>query len=164
MVSYQRRLTRTKFPVDETDRKILRVMQIEPAISMEELAERVGLSHTPCWRRLKKLESNGVIVGRALVLNPDSLGLPITVFAHLKLKQHDEATLEALERAVAELPEIVECFSVSGGSDYVCRVVVASVACYERFLKKTLLHLPGVSEINSQFALKRIKLTSRLPI
>src|SRR5690242_19630034 len=106
--------------MDETDRKIVRVLQNAPDLSIEALAERVGLSHTPCWRRLKKLEESGVIVGRALLLDQDSLGLPITVFAHLKLKQHDESTLEALERAVLMSPEVLECFSLSGGSDYVC--------------------------------------------
>lgn len=150
--------------MDDIDRKILRVLQNTPDLSIEALAERVGLSHTPCWRRLKKLEESGVIVGRALLLDQDSLGLPITVFAHLKLKQHDENTLEALERAVLGSPEVLECFSLSGGSDYVCRIVVESVARYETFLKKTLLHLPGVAEVNSQFALKRVKLTSKLPV
>jgi Lrp/AsnC family transcriptional regulator len=150
--------------VDEADLKILRTLQNEPDLPIQALAERVGLSHTPCWRRLRKLEQEGVIAGRALLLDQDRLGLPITVFAHVKLKQHDERTLEALERAVLESREIVECFSVTGGNDYVCRVVIESVSRYEVFLKKILLHLPGVSEVNSQFALKRVKLTTKLPL
>lgn len=150
--------------MDDVDRKILRLLQAEPNLPIQTLAERVGLSHTPCWRRLKKLEEDGVIVGRALLLDQDSLGLPITVFAQLKLRKHDETTLEALEKAVLDASEILECFSVSGGSDYVCRIVVESVARYEVFLKKTLLHLPGVAEVNSHFALKRVKLTTCLPV
>src|ERR1700693_6429320 len=150
--------------MDELDRKILRLLQNEPDLAIQALAKRVGLSHTPCWRRLKKLESEGVILERPCLLDKDAVGLPITVFAHVKLKQHDEVTLEALERAVADCPEIVECFSISGNSDYVCRIVVESIARYEHFLKKTLLHLPGVSEVNSEFALKRVKLTTKLPI
>jgi Lrp/AsnC family transcriptional regulator len=150
--------------MDELDRKILRLIQSEPDLPIQALAQRVGLSHTPCWRRLKKLEADGVIVGRPCLLDQDAVGLPITVFAHVKLKQHDEATLESLEQAVADRPEIVECFSISGSSDYVCRIVVESIARYEQFLKKTLLHLPGVSEVNSEFALKRVKLTTQLPI
>jgi Lrp/AsnC family transcriptional regulator len=150
--------------MDELDRKILRLIQAEPDLPIQTLAQRVGLSHTPCWRRLKKLEADGVIVGRPCLLDQDAVGLPVTVFAHVKLKQHDEATLESLEQAVADCPEIVECFSISGSSDYVCRIVVESIARYEQFLKKTLLHLPGVSEVNSEFALKRVKLTTRLPI
>jgi Lrp/AsnC family transcriptional regulator len=150
--------------MDNVDRKILRLLQAEPSLPIQTLSERVGLSHTPCWRRLKRLEEDGVILGRALLLDQDSLGLPITVFAQLKLRQHDEETLEALEKAVLDAAEIVECFSVSGGSDYVCRIVVESVARYEAFLKKTLLHLPGVAEVNSHFALKRVKLTTCLPV
>ena len=150
--------------MDETDRKILRTLQNEPDLPIQALAERVGLSHTPCWRRLRKLEEEGFIAGRALLLDQDRLGLPITVFAHVKLKQHDERTLEALEHAVLQSHEIVECFSVTGGNDYVCRVVIESVSHYEVFLKKTLLHLPGVGEVNSQFALKRVKLTTKLPL
>jgi Lrp/AsnC family transcriptional regulator len=150
--------------MDELDCKILRLIQSEPDLPIQALAQRVGLSHTPCWRRLKKLEADGVIVGRPCLLDQDAVGLPITVFAHVKLKQHDEATLESLEQAVADCPEIVECFSISGTSDYVCRIVVESIARYEQFLKKTLLHLPGVSEVNSEFALKRVKLTTQLPI
>ncbi len=150
--------------MDDMDRKILRTLQDEPRLSMQALAERVGLSHTPCWRRLRKLEDAGIVDTRALVLDQDGVGLPITVFAHLKLRQHDEATLETLERAMLDCPMIIECFSIAGSSDYICRIVVASIAAYETLLKKTLLHLPGVSEVNSQVALKRVKLTARLPI
>lgn len=150
--------------MDGTDRKILRTLQNEPELPLQALAERVGLSHTPCWRRLKKLEAEGIILGRDLLLDQDRMGLPITVFAHLKIRHHDEQTLEAFESAVSRNSSILECFSVSGGSDYVCRIVAESVTSYEVFLKKTLLHLPGVSEVNSEFALKRVKVTSRLPV
>ena len=150
--------------MDDVDRKILRTLQAEPRLSMQALAERVGLSHTPCWRRLRKLEEAGIVDTRALVLDQDADGLPITVFAHLKLRQHDEATLEALERAMVDCAKIIECFSIAGSSDYICRIVVESIAAYETLLKKTLVHLPGVSEVNSQIALKRVKLTARLPI
>ena len=150
--------------MDEIDLRILRTLQREPGIAVLALAEKVGLSHTPCWRRLKRLEASGVVIERTVLLDQDRLGLPITVFAHLKLRLHDEQTLEALEQAVSLQPAIVECFSLAGGSDYVCRVIIESVARYEAFLKRILLHLPGVSEVNSQFALKRVKLTTRLPI
>lgn len=146
------------------DKKILRALQDQPTLSVQALAERVGLSHTPCWRRLKKLEAAGAILERAVVLDQDVLGLPITVFAQVKLKQHDEETLDTLEAIVQERPEIVECFSMSGDSDYILRVVTGSVAQYEMLLKKVLLHLPGVAAINSSFTLKCVKLTTKLPI
>ncbi len=150
--------------LDVIDRKMLAVLQVEPDLSVQALAERVNLSHTPCWRRLKRLESEGIIRERAVILDADLLGLPITVFAEVALKQHDEQTLEQLEREAQRCPEIVECFSMSGEHDYIFRIVAASVADYERFLKKVLLHLPGVASVNSSFALKRVKLTTRLPV
>lgn len=150
--------------MDATDTKILRILQDLPGLSVQELADRVSLSHTPCWRRIKKLEASGAIRERATILDPDVLGFSITVYAHIRLKQHDEDTLEAFEQATLDCPQIVECFSMSGESDYVLRVVTGSVAQYETFLKKVLLHLPGVAAVNSSFALKCVKLTTRLPI
>jgi Lrp/AsnC family transcriptional regulator len=150
--------------VDAIDRKILTLMQAHPDLSVLELSERVGLSHSPCWRRLKRLEADGVIRERAVLLDAAALGLTVNVFAHLKLRQHDEATLEALESAARGRPEIVECFSMSGESDYILRIVIGNIGDYERFLKKVLLHLPGVASVNSSFALKCVKLTTQLPV
>ncbi|RYE41168.1 MAG: Lrp/AsnC family transcriptional regulator, partial [Hyphomicrobiales bacterium] len=120
--------------------------------------------HTPCWRRLKRLEAEGVIVGRAVILDAKLLGLTVNVFANLRLKQHDEETLDALEREVCNHHEIIDCFSMSGDSDYILRVSARSIEDYEQFLKKVLLHLPGVSSINSSFALKSVKMATSLPI
>jgi Lrp/AsnC family transcriptional regulator len=150
--------------MDAVDRKILTLLQSQPELSVVELSERVGLSHSPCWRRLKRLEAEGVIRERAVLLNPLALGLTVNVFAHLKLRQHDESTLEGFESAARERTEIVECFSMSGESDYILRIVIGNIEDYERFLKKVLLHLPGVASVNSSFALKCVKLTTRLPL
>jgi Lrp/AsnC family transcriptional regulator len=146
------------------DRRILAAVQSDASVSIAEMADMVGLSHTPFWRRLKKLEMDGVIRKRVAILDPEKLGLAITVFANIKLRQHDEDTLEAFEREVAEFPEVVECFSMSGETDYVVRALVRSIEEYERLLKRKLLHLPGVVAINSHFALKCIKLTTQLPV
>ena len=150
--------------MDTTDRKILAALQEAPDRPVAEIAEMVGLSHTPCWRRLKKLEQSGAIRERAVILNPAMLDLTVSVFAELRLKQHDEETLLALEQQARERPEIVECFSMSGQSDYLLRIIVRSVADYEVFMKSVLLHLPGVASINSNFALNCIKMTTKLPI
>nr|WP_246473136.1 Lrp/AsnC family transcriptional regulator [Pelagibacterium limicola] len=150
--------------VDETDRKILAAIQADASVSIAEMADAIGLSHTPFWRRLKKLEADGVIRKRVAILDPEKLGLAITVFANIRLRQHDEETLEAFERQVAEYPEVIECYSMSGETDYVVRAVVRSIDEYERLLKRKLLHLPGVIAINSHFALKCIKLTTQLPV
>lgn len=150
--------------MDRTDRRILHELQENPEISAVDLAKAVGLSHTPCWRRLKKLESDGVIEGRATLLNPAALNLNVVVFANLRLKQHDEETLEALEQVAREMPQITDCYSMSGDSDYLLRIIVPNIDEYETFLKKVILHLPGIAYVNSHFALKSIKKTTRLPI
>ncbi|QWV13875.1 Lrp/AsnC family transcriptional regulator [Marinobacter adhaerens] len=150
--------------MDTTDLKILRFLQDRPEASVSYLAEKIGLSQTPCWRRIKKLEDDGVISGRAVILDPKSLGIVIDVVAHLKVARQEEETLEALEAEVQTHPEIVECFSMSGESDYMLRVMARSIEDYENFLKKTLVHLPGVTGVNSSFVLKRVKLTTDLPI
>lgn len=150
--------------MDPVDRRILCFLQDRPDISVNELAALVGLSHTPCWRRIKQLEAQGHIRGRAVLLDPALMGLDITVYASVRLRSHDQTTLEAFEEAVLAIPDIVDCFSMAGDGDYLLRVVMRSIERYERFLKQTLLHLPGVASINSQFALKRIKNTSKLPI
>ena len=150
--------------MDDVDWKILRTLQAEPDLSINALADKVGLSHTPCWRRLKRLEDDGVIAGRELVLDPAKVGLGVDVFAMVRISRHDEESLEAFADAVDSHPEIVECFLTGGDSDYLLRVVAGSIEAYERFLKKVLVHMPGVAAVNSSFAMRRIKLTTRLPI
>jgi Lrp/AsnC family transcriptional regulator len=150
--------------MDELDLRILRLLQELPGISAAELAQKVGLSHTPCWRRVKQLEASGAILERAVILNPRVMGLDITVFANVRLKVHDEETLVALEQAAHDRGEIVDCFSMSGESDYILRIVVPSIESYEQFLKKVLLHFPGVASVSSHFALKCVKKTTKLPI
>lgn len=150
--------------MDDTDRKILRILQDDASISMADLARRVGLSHTPCWRRVKQLEESGAIRGRAVLLDPAVLGLNVNVLANIRLKAHDEDTLNAFEKAARERPEIADCFIMGGESDYAVRIVVSSIEEYERLLKKVLLHFPGVASVNSHFALKCVKQTTKLPI
>lgn len=152
------------FKIDAFDRKILRCLQDEPQLSMVEVAERVGLSHTPCWRRVRRMEEAGLILGRSFLLDAAALGYPVSVFAHIKIRNHEESVLEAFEEAVRGHAEIVECFAMSGDSDYVLRVLARSIESYEQFLRKTLLHMPGVGAINSSFALKPIKVTTAVPV
>ena len=150
--------------MEETDVKILRILQETPGVSGVDLAQMVGLSHTPCWRRVKQLEESGAISKRAVILDPKIMGLHITVFANVRLRAHDEETLLAFEQAARDRREIVDCYSMSGESDYVLRIVVHDIEEYERFLKKVLLHLPGVASLSSHFALKCVKNTTKLPI
>ncbi len=150
--------------MDDFDRKILIELQRNPDLSAAAVAERVGLSHTPCWRRIRKMEEDGTIAGRALLLDRKALGLSADVFAEIRLKNHDEDTLTLFEQAVRARSEIINCFSMSGERDYLMHIVVADIAAYETFLKKVLLHLPGVGAVNSSFALGCVKSTTMLPI
>ena len=150
--------------MDDVDLRLLRTIQSGPDLAVAELARLAGLSQTPTWRRLKRLQDEGYISGRAVLLDAGRLGLTVNVFAYIRLKHHDEETLESLEQEVHHHPEIVECFSMSGDSDYVLRIMVRSVEDYEKFHKRVLLHLPGVAYINSSFSLKGVKLTTKIPL
>ncbi|MFK7996926.1 MAG: Lrp/AsnC family transcriptional regulator [Granulosicoccus sp.] len=150
--------------IDPTDLKLLRALQAEPTLSVAQLGERIGLSHTPCWRRLKKLESDGVISERNVVLNADILGLHITVFCFIRLTHHDKASMDAFEEGARAHPNILQCYTMSGEQDYMLRVVTESVEAYEQLMKNELLSLPCVGQMSSSFALSEIKNTMVLPI
>ncbi len=150
--------------IDDYDRKILRALQENADYSMAELGEKVGLSHTPCWRRIKRLEADGIIRSRVTLLDPNKLDLSVSLLAQVNMSRHDEATRQAFEQAILEIREIIECYSISGDNDYVLKITVKSVSQYEQLLKNTLLNLPGVASISSDFALKQVKYTTQLPI
>lgn len=150
--------------LDNHDIKILQALQDSAELSMADLGERVGLSHTPCWRRVKRLEEEGFIQRRVTLLSAPKLNLNVSVHAYITIKSHDEESLLAFERAVQEVAEIVECYSITGEKDYLLRMVVGNVDQYEKLLKKTLVHLPNVAAVNSVFALKQVKYTTALPL
>ncbi len=131
---------------------------------MQVLGERVGLSHTPCWRRIKRLEARGVIRHRVTLLDAEQLNLSVNVFVHVTLQSQDEHALNSFEDAVQNVNEIVECYTVSGDKDFLLRVIVENVSAYERLLKSTLVHLPSVGNMSSTFALRQVKYTTQLPI
>lgn len=150
--------------LDNYDIKILKALQENADLSMTDLGDKVGLSHTPCWRRMKRLEEAGYITRRVTLLDGNKLGLGVSVHAYITIKKHDEESLTAFESAVQNVQEIVECYSITGEKDYLLRIVVASVDRYERLLKNTLVHLPNVASVNSAFALKQVKYTTQLPL
>ncbi len=150
--------------LDTFDQNILRALQVNADISMNELGDKVGLSHTPCWRRVKKLQDDGYITKRVALLNPEKINLNVNIHAYITIKKHDEVSLLAFEASVQEVEEIVECYSVTGDKDYLLRIVARNVDHYEKLLKTTLVHLPNVASVNSAFALKQIKYTTALPI
>ena len=150
--------------MDNIDRRILAELQRQGDVPIQELGERVGLSHTPCWRRVKRLEERGVIKRRVALLDAEQLDLAVNVFVNVNLRRHQENALNRFEAAVQEIPEIVECYTVSGETDFLLRVVVADVTAYEQLLKATLVHLPEVGNLTSTFALRQVKYTTALPL
>ncbi|GAB3095747.1 Lrp/AsnC family transcriptional regulator [Aestuariicella hydrocarbonica] len=150
--------------LDDFDMKILKALQENADYSMNELGDLVGLSHTPCWRRIKRLEAEGFIKGKVTLLEASKLNLSVTVHAYITIKNHDESSLNAFESAVLAVKEVVECYSTTGDKDYLLRVVVNSVDHYEQLLKQTLVHLPNLDSVNSTFALKQVKYTTALPL
>ena len=150
--------------LDPIDRWILVELQETADLSMQELGDRVGLSHTPCWRRVRRLEDRGFITRRVTLLDAKQLDLAVNVFVNVNLRRHQENALNRFEEAVLDVPEIVECYTVSGETDFMLRVVVADVEAYERLLKATLVHLPEVGNLTSTFALRQVKYTTALPL
>ena len=150
--------------LDALDRRILTELQQAADLPMQALGDRVGLSHTPCWRRVKRLERRGIIRRRVTLLDADHLDLAVNVLVNVSLKRHQENALNRFEEAVQSVPEIVECYSVSGETDFLLRVVVRDVAAYEHLLKATLVHLPEVGNLTSTFALRQVKYTTALPL
>jgi len=153
-----------QFSPDAFDLKILAELQRDADQSMQDLGDKVGLSHTPCWRRVKRLEEQGVIRRRVTLLNAEQLRMSVNVFVNVTLRQHQENALNRFEDAVLDVPEIVECYTVSGDTDFLLRVVVENVTAYEQLLKRTLVHLPEVGNLSSTFALRQVKYTTELPL
>lgn len=143
--------------LDAIDQRILRELRSDGRLSNAKLAERVGLSATPCWNRVRALEDAGVIEGYAALLNQKALGLPDTVIIEVTLDKHDERTLERFGEALADLPEVVEAFLVSGEYDYLIKVAVAGTEGYESFLRRKLYRLRGFQNSRSIFALRCLK-------
>lgn len=143
--------------MDAIDKKILRVLSRDGRLTNAELAERVGLSPSPCWTRVKRLEQAGVIRGYAALLDQAALGLPDTVFIEVMMERHDEAHLARFEEVVASIPEILECHLVTGEYDYVIKAAVGGTAGYERLLRDRLYRLPGVRHTRTSFALRCLK-------
>ncbi|MCK7596976.1 Lrp/AsnC family transcriptional regulator [Microbulbifer sp. CAU 1566] len=149
--------------LDAIDRQLLAILQSDVSLSIEELAERVGLTKTPCWRRIQKLEKSGIIRRKVALLDAEVLGLPVSVFAQVKTNQHSAEWAESFSHAMADLPEVVDCYRMAGDYDYILRVVVSDVAAYDRFYKRLIAH-SGISDVASYFAMEQIKSTTQLPI
>ncbi|MBI0435249.1 Lrp/AsnC family transcriptional regulator [Roseomonas sp. KE0001] len=143
--------------MDQTDRRILRALARNARLTNAELAEEVGLSPSPCWTRVRRLEQAGVIEGYVALLNQSMLGLPDTVFVEVMVEKHDEAALSRFEQAVLDMPEVLECHLTTGEYDYLLKAAVGGTAGYEALLREKLYRLPGVRHTRTAFALRCLK-------
>lgn len=154
----------SKVQIDIFDRRILKELQRDGRISNVDLAKAVGLSPSPCLRRVRDLEKSGIIDRYGAILNQGAAGLPLSVFVQVTLERQVETALETFERIIAHRPEVLEAYLMTGDSDYLLRIVVPNVSDYEIFLKDHLTRIPGVASIKSSFALNRVKYETALPI
>lgn len=149
--------------LDALDRKILRSLQRDASLPLSEVAEEVGLSTSPCWKRIKRLEADGYIKERVAILDRKSLDLGVTVFVTIKTNQHQEEWLREFARSVADIPEVVEFYRMSGNVDYMLKVICRDIDDYDR-IYKSLIKRTSIFDISSSFAMEQIKYTSQLPI
>ncbi|MDE2230359.1 MAG: Lrp/AsnC family transcriptional regulator [Alphaproteobacteria bacterium] len=150
--------------LDAIDRKILARLQDDARLTNVELAEAVGLSPSPCLRRVRELEESGIIRRYVALLDPAAVGLPVSVFVNVTLERQVESALERFEAAILKRPEVMECYLMTGDADYLLRVVTADLSAYERFLVEHLTRVSGVASIKSSFALKQVKYRTALPV
>lgn len=150
--------------LDQIDRKILALLQTNARVTNIELAEKVGLSPSPCLRRVRELEERGVVRRYVTLVDAAKVGLPVSVFVNVTLDRQIETALEKFETAILKRPEVMECYLMTGDFDYLLRVVTADLSAYERFLVENLTRVPGVSSIRSSFALKQVKYSTALPL
>ncbi|PAU66644.1 AsnC family transcriptional regulator [Pseudomonas sp. PIC25] len=146
------------------DRKILRLLQHDADLSAAEIAEKVELSQSPCWRRIHRMQEDGLIERKVALLNPQRLGLSMTVFVNVKLSAHGRNNLDEFEQAIVGYPEVLECYTMAGSSDYLLKVVAKDIVAYERFLRDHLLQRPHVQEAHSNIAMSEVKRTTELPL
>ena len=149
--------------LDEMDVKILRILQNDCTRSVADIGKEVGLSTTPCWRRIQKLEEAGVIQRRVAILDAPRVNAGVTVFVSIKTDQHSLAWLEKFHAAVVDFPEVVEFYRMSGEVDYLLRVVVPDIGAYDGFYKKLIARIE-ISKVSSAFAMEQIKYTTALPL
>jgi Lrp/AsnC family transcriptional regulator len=149
--------------MDAIDRKILAVVQEDASLSVAEIGQRVGLSSTPCWKRLQRLEADGVILRRVALIDPEKIGLGITVFVSIETADHSQDWLKHFAEVVGAMPEVMEFYRMAGDVDYMLRVVVNDMPGYDTFYKKLIGTVP-LKNVTSRFAMERIKSTTALPI
>jgi DNA-binding Lrp family transcriptional regulator len=149
---------------DPVKRRILAELQADGRLTNQELAERVGVSPSPCWRRVKELEEQGVIRRYAALLDPEKAGVPECVFTLINLEMHNRESLAAFEQAVKDRPEIMECYAITGDADFILKIQVPNIRAYNRLLNEVVFRIPGVKHVKSSFTLREVKYDTALPL
>ena len=149
--------------MDRIDRKLLALLQEDSTLSIAAMAEQVGLSQTPCWKRIQRMEADGTITRRVALLSPERLGLGLTVFVSIEAGDHTPEWLERFAAAVAAFPEVVEVHRMAGDIDYMLRVITRDIASYDRFYKRLIGSVP-IKNVSSRFSMERVKSTTALPL
>lgn len=150
--------------LDKIDLKILKAMQEDASRSAAEIAEAVGLSQSPCWRRIQRLKDEGYISKIVAVLNPDKLNLRTQIFVQVKVSRADQVNLQEFSAAIRNFPEVMECHVILGAFDFLLRIVAQDIHAYEKFFFEKLSRVPGIQEVNSYVAISEIKATTALPL
>ena len=150
--------------IDRTDLKILSALQKDASLSTAEIAQKVGLSQSPCWRRISLLEADGVIRKRVALLSREKVGLGVLVFTHVKLASHGWQSLPKFKEKVVSFPEVVQCYMVIGDFDFILLVATRTINDYNEFIQKQLSQVPGVQAIESRIVLEEAKNTTELPL
>jgi len=150
--------------LDATDLAILRLIQADASLSLGDIAKEVGLTQTPCWKRIRRMEETGIISGRVTLVNAEKLGLGISVFVAIETGDHSAAWIESFAKTVADMPEIVECWRLGGDVDYLLRVVVSDMTAYDGFYRKLTARVSSLRKVTSRFAMECVKSTTALPI
>ena len=150
--------------MDSIDRKILIELQEDSTLSLAEVSERVCLSPTPCWNRIKRLEGQGYISKRVALINAEKVGLGVSVFVHIKTQDHSPEWLKIFSDTVNSFPEVAECYRMSGEYDYLLRVVTKDIQSFDRFYKKLVNSVGGLCDVTSSFAMEQMKYTTALPL
>lgn len=149
--------------MDAKDQQIVRELQQDGRLTNLELAERVNLSPSPCLRRLRQLEKRGIITGYTALVDQKAYGVPLTVFVNISLERHSQKVVRAFEERIAELTAIMDCFLITGGADYMLRIVVPDMETYERFIREELQSVPGIGSIDTRFAYGVVKSSTIYP-
>lgn len=150
--------------MDDADRKILKALQKNPELTMRELGEETGLSHTPCWRRLARMKKEGIVEEKRFIVNARAVGFGIVVFCFIRLKEHDRDDMNRFEAAVERVPEVMQAYTMTGDYDYVLRVLAQSIEDYEQTVKNSLMRLPNVGFVHTSIALKEVKNSTVVPL